>query len=513
MHLQGKISRVYKSSSKQILHVFSGIPNNMRSSKISSTRSTPKVNIRRYLTGYKSSNGLKPFIGNSPRVNEIILAYGQPTVKHSQPKCRNKPPVKKPCSQRVTPVENLNFPVDLVPRARKGSVELNKEKRLVEFLKHEILSCKSDKLELMRDLATYEINMSDGVELLVKLGKLQSEQHMVSKLLLKPDGFIEFKDRLNEGMGKLMGISHEMDTRVDVLESENYEVHPLSPFSKISHAFDCVRKISGVYCVISVNSDSLFSNFILSLSLPSKLLLCLNQQFQLSIRDYEDKVAIKEEIENKILTSLYMDQYESQLEIKWDVNYRKTFLNLFVNIKSLKIPKMVQITESAGAVLLTYVEAKQCVAVSRSLITDKSSVIECSDEYLVRILSKHLRYEAIDDVIIWATKPHKIHSAKEKVSDLMNMKYVLSTLGSFSFQVCKEITVNVDGNEYLISVLAFADIEKIEICYKDDKRIVNLGSSLGRWISDLQFIRFKESPLTILKSLETKNLIRFLFHC
>lgn len=479
---------------------------------MSSTRSTPTVNMRRSLVGYKSPNELKPSIANSPRINDIILAYGQPIVKCSQPKCRNKPPVKKPCSQRVTPVENLNTSVGPVPRLRKRSVELNKEKRLVEFLTQEILSCRSDKLELMRDLATYETNMSEGVELLVKLGKLQSEQYMVSKLLLKPDGFIQFKDRLSEGMGKLMGISHEVDTRVDVIAKENYEVHPLSPFSKISHVFDCVRKISGVYCVINVNSDSLSSNFILSLSLPSKLLLCLNQRFQLSIRDYEDKVAIKEEIENKILTSLYMDQYESQLEIKWNANYRKTFLNLFINIKSLKIPKMVQITESDGAVLLTYVEAKQCVAVSRSLITEKSSVTECSDVYLVRILSKHLRYEAIDDVIIWATKPHKIYNAKEKVSDLMNMKYVLSTLGSFPFQVCKEITVNVDGNEYLISVLAFTDIEKIEICYKDDKRIVDFGSNLGKWISDLQFTRFKESPLTILKSLEMKNLIRFLFH-
>ena len=192
---------------------------------------------------------------------------------------------------------------------------------------HETLKAQSDKLELLRDLSTYEYNLISSLSLSYKSNKIQSFSYDIMSC------YNEYKNTLfdcNSFATQILGIIKEPlkenfeETSKKLEFIENFVVKPRLG-RKVIEDYQGVCVISGIKCVVSIKSKHLESHSI-------KCLLSSNENINLQLKkDLSSQVyklnSYKQAINLYLIQFLYISTVHSCTSLIFDEQYGLSFVS------------------------------------------------------------------------------------------------------------------------------------------------------------------------------------------
>ena len=216
--------------------------------------------------------------------------------------------------------------------------QLNQDIKRKEQLNYEISVAKSDKLEIIRDLSTYESELSNRLNLSNRLETLNASLGSL------PEMFNQFQARSvdNQSIGHLISQGLNQFHNIEIpkvsysLKTEEFAIREYNTLSKMKLLYTAIKSISGVRVVIRIKGDIFLENFLISI-ISSEGEACLNVPIKLdklAVNTLNQPVEITAAIEEKITPHLYLIYCNRTLCLKFDENFPNEKNSVIFNLKN-----------------------------------------------------------------------------------------------------------------------------------------------------------------------------------
>jgi hypothetical protein len=400
------------------------------------------------------------------------------------------------------------------------SIEPYRLKRL--NIINEIRKIKSDRIELVRDLATYDANFSSHNELPAKLDNIKkltkSLPDIYSNLVLFAQSETEILDRMSSGLAQIHKLETETSKHIPEKYGEyceKYQVKSLSDVHKLKLIFKGVRKVSGKRCIVSISSDSTMSKIEVSLITPDRR--CFKRYRIPSDSSLYETIHQNHlsnyEIASIIISHLYLIYYDNQLNLNYDDHCSISFFALCLKLKGFnsEISVLLKQEDDSALIILTepYIEKR----VAYTEFVDNSTEDSFSLDRVSKHLSTHLRYSQELGIhsLDWLSDESNSFKEKEKISKLLDEDYIRTQITEEEFQVFGTFKKELNNKTMSIKLLKCKENLKIRLKYQDKVYELSQDSPDFKFMTSLQGAFLRDSPLTYINSLEFDKTIRKLF--
>lgn len=448
----------------------------------------PKTRVKSYLRAYYSSS--------------LLSTRSEPfKIKTAKEELLQKPPILKPQTSGNK-------------EKQKNPEEVKKKTELL----YEISVAKSDRIEILRDLSTYEYELSNKIHLQDRLDTLTSSLGTLPQMFEKLQDISSENQvismRINEGFTELHSLTQ---SSIDLsYKSEKFPVRPYSTLRKMRLLYTSLKIISGTRVIISVKGDSFLENFLVSI-MTTEGEVCSNVAIKLDILAVDtlnQKVEVNTAIEQKIIPHLYLIYHNRTLQLEFDENFPNDKNSVIINLKNFGRTS-VFVWQADESIFLHVTDPKYEKKINKSqLLSFEQSLSQIPLPALAKSLSAHLRYSSnrTEFEIEWLDSVSAYFYKKETTSNLMNEDYIKESLGTQSFARIWDEEVQINGTKYFVQCLAYHTLKKIVVKTIGGKSLeIAPETQAYKFISNLQSIDLSKHPATLCNSLELRKLIKSFF--
>lgn len=364
-----------------------------------------------------------------------------------------------------------------------------------EKIRYEILKAKSDKLELMRDLSTYEHNLYVGlgyskkIEKFIKIGK-----GLEGKLW-------EYEEGNKKNLEILSGIDavlkgFEKKSGGDLQELGFFEVFGVRPSEtpeKMLENYQGMHSISGISCCISITSKFSNTHMVKCLLLSGQVVeLTIHKQFPNTLLNFSSKV------KEFILPSLYFLISRERYSLLFDKTHGKSFLAITLKLKGL--------SQTITLIINNLQDFFRCeIAQTKfSILIDKFD-LDCKDfsaENLLKQLKNHLFFN--QNSLVWGDDPFNI---RERSSKMLKDNFLSDAFNDYLRKVF-EIKIAVGGKTFKVEGFECQKKKHIKVISSKSTVILQENSQDFKFLFMLQHFSFGKAPKTLTNSLELREMIK-----
>ncbi|CAG9315618.1 unnamed protein product [Blepharisma stoltei] len=424
----------------------------------------------------------------------------------------------------------------------------NNEKKVKESM-FEVQRVLSDKLELIRDLATYENDFSKTKELSISLGRLRMLSTSIPDIYGENEiNQVEEKailQKLNEGLDSIlkMGAETKHLENEGNIENEIFDLKSSYQLRKFESVYQGIFKISSISCIMclikhfgELNNPVEISY---SLSIRSKIQehhiinfrsdkwleyieisveTSFGDAFNINVRvpisnSHQDKKQIYSYTKKSILPHLYFIYSNNELKLQYDYRHSHTFYSLICEIRGFGLCS-VQLTESGDQQVHIQVSSiDDALEVPLSIITPKSSLFLENSDWIKRVVQKYLSYIPQMNGLYWQETDDQgyIFSQKEACSLLMNAEYLKEEFDILMFSEVYAFEIKL-GNS-IFNLQCFGSSQHVKFTAKYDNDVVDVSpeSKSFKLLTDLQSLNLRKCTATLRNSLELELFFRKIF--
>jgi hypothetical protein len=407
-----------------------------------------------------------------------------------------------------------NFPKDKNP-------EKSEKHSKSDFL-HDISVAVSDKFEVLRDLATYEYELTQKISTNLKFEKLMGylgslpQSYALGTSCSQLSGITE---QISEGLGRISTLKTEKQAKV--LSSEGFKIREYNDLRKLKPKYIAVRLISGVRTVISIKGDTFLENFMISL-VTCDSQSCINVPIKLDILDVNtlnNTNEMERPVDEKIIPHLFYTYKNKQLCVAYDKAFPSEKLAVVFKLKNWGWSSAIlSIVEEN--IIIKVTDPIHEKKVSKTLILPHDQTLQSFGAVSIsKVLSSHLRYKktSSDELIEWTDSASEEFHKKESSSKLMREDYIKENLGTKQFTRAWNMNMTISGILFNVECLVYHSSKQLvvtsegykpyEICLKQRPKSELDSFS---YITGLQDFDLAKSPLTVCRSLELRKLIKIM---
>lgn len=390
-------------------------------------------------------------------------------------------------------------------------------------LLYDISVAVSDKFEVLRDLATYEYELTQKTNIPIKLekllGSLGALPHVYEKGIGDSGEHEDITSLIDHGLKSLQMIGGNKAGQE--FKAETFKIREYNTLRKMKIIFKAVRTISGIRVLICIKGDTFFEHFLVSV-ITCDTQFCMNVPVKLDILDVNtlnQEIRIESPVDEKIIPHLYLCYADRNLTIKYDKSFPSDKISVVFKLKvwgwTTAIIKSIEETISINVTDPRY-ERK----ISKSLLlTHDQSLQSISLKYLSSFLSCHLRFKGSKDeeAIEWCESADEEFRKKESGSKLMKEEYIKESLGTQQFVRVWQSQIVIEGQVYYIECFSYHSLLKLIVRFMEKTLEIRTGQHIKsevdmlRFITNLQYFDIFKSPKTICQSLEMRKLIKSYF--
>ena len=411
------------------------------------------------------------------------------SVKHSEAESLNIPLKSSIDMSRISfhsePVQNLQ-------KAAKG-------------LLYDVQKAESDRLELIRDLSTYEHNLSKAVNLIEKLEVFvrlsEPLPDMVDMIELNTEEENFCFNRIEEGLVKVSLLEQSPDRLIES-DREEFSIRRPSLAHALSTVFKGAALISGVYLMVSLVSDPWLENLFFRVAdLGGKAhSLKLKQKISNNLQTREQ---CRQVVKQKLLPFLSLQIENSESSLVFDKKQSVEHYCMAVDVKGFRVCNVVASVKSDTQTLLEVPELEQSIFIEFKLnLKDQLNL-----KKIVKLVIQKLFYDNKKNLFFWGSTAN-FFAIKERNSKFLNEEFIKSAtqdMGNFTQTYTFELS---NGK-----VSCFTDREKVLVQILKNKvsEEFNQESKNFGFLESLQCINVRSAPVTFSKSLELEYLLSKLF--
>ena len=404
--------------------------------------------------------------------------------------------------------ESLNLPqkssIDM-SRISFHSEPIQNLQKAAKSLLYDVQKAESDRLELIRDLSTYECNLSKAVNLIeklevfVRLSKPLPDMVDIIELNTEEENFCF--NRIEEGLVKV-SLLEKSRNRLIKPEKEEFSIRKSSLAHALSTVFKGVTLVSGVYMMASLVSDPWLENLFFRVTdLKGKsYTLKLKQKISNNLQTKQQCIQV---IKTKLLPFLCIQIENSESSLIFDKKQTVEHYCMVVDVKGFRLCNVVASVKSDTQTLLEIPELEQSIFIEFKLnLKDQLNL-----KKILKLVIKQLFYDNKKNVFFWGSTAN-FFAIKEKNSKFLNEEFIKSAtqdMGNFTQTYTFELS---NGK-----VSCFTDREKVLVQILKNKvsEEFNQESKNFGFLECLQCISVRSAPVTFSKSLELEYLLSKLF--
>ena len=375
----------------------------------------------------------------------------------------------------------------------------------------------SDKLELMRDLATYEFLFCRDKAAGEKLGELwavaaEFPSEYVSKSKAASWEHETQKD-ISAGFQHIEEIEFSLqppDIPED-FEKSSFDLRLLNDISRYRQLYRGMHVVSNVHCVVTVKSNGLFRQLIIAaLTLEGIGYPLTVRQDMMERESLMTKEQIKSAVRSFILPHLYFQSGPNGSQLLFHQSYAVTFLSLVIALKGSGAPgpMAVQLTQDGDNVFATMGFGQ--VTINRGELTQKPSIFEEKQRKLADKLRNGLLYVKTDRTVVWLSSPSPsyLFTLKEENSPFVNEEFISERLQTLTFQLQATEKLTIDSVVYKVEFLSHKSLLKLRIACGELSCDIEPGSAEMQFLVCLQCGDWRTGKVTLMRSLELKTVIK-----
>jgi hypothetical protein len=390
--------------------------------------------------------------------------------------------------------------------------KLRQAAKEINALETDIYQGKSDKLELKRDLHTYEYQAGHTVDLTKRLTEIANTTETLP-------GFITVAEAIStQARGLFLGIQCQLEDFAKPEERVQREVltRPLGlqlRMADTSHHLRTVYrgagKVSGQTCILHIMANKALMDLRVIALTPEQNSLT----FQLKQKAVSEVDTLKY-LKSYILPFLYVRWNKlGELDLALDRDVGHRLGSLFLQVQGSRRKILLHMKEDGMEVSFSSSHTEASLLVSIDKITANSSIFSHPYEELKAILEEKLLILHNPERLVWVQEGAQgvTFKAKEKGSKLLDPDYLSERLHDFVQVLVAKEELTVDGHWYVIELYAHKTVEKLRITGRDHYEEIGADSQLMKLVKGLQFELLQKSIKTLLCSLELEVVVKALF--
>ena len=366
---------------------------------------------------------------------------------------------------------------------------------------HLIMKSKSDKLDLSRDLATYEYSLIEYMNFPLLLNQLSTCWKRIkasndsSSNALSQDLTNKINSVSSTQKPSLAGLPASMLI-------EKFELRPRKG-EVVTQSFTGVLYISSVLCTVSVQS-TYFSNHSISVLLPQGRSLALTLTQDISEYPERNNFSFELGLRHLIFPYLLIDSREKSLRLAYN---KDLFLHSCIfYIKLMGFPASITliVTDSQDYFLFEVKNTKLSLTVEKLAMETRDLLPQSLNKLKLEVKSRLFLYKS---KLVWGKHPFLM---RESSSRLLNAEYLKLALDAELVKVFS-IKVRVADSSFKVEGFQLRDSKHIKISSAKSAVTIHDYSDEFYLIFALQGMRFEKNLATLEASLELKMVIRNIF--
>ncbi|CAG9311658.1 unnamed protein product [Blepharisma stoltei] len=393
----------------------------------------------------------------------------------------------------------------------------NNEKKIKDGM-YEIQTALSDKLELMRDLATYENNFSKSKDLSILLGRLRVLSASIPDTYDENNGIqteekVVYK-KLTEGLNSLLNLETQHSPKLghSQVEYESFDLKSIYQIQKFESVFQGIFNISCISSIINFRSDKWLEYIEITVQTPYGDFFNMNIRLAIS-NSYQNKKQVSAYAKKSILPHLYYIYYKNELKMNYDYRHSHTFYSLICRIRGWGVCSVELTENNEQQVHIQVSSIDDALEVPIYIITSKSSLFLETSDWLKRVIEKYLCYIPEMNGLYWHEVGDQgfIFFQKEMSSILMNDEYLKEELDILLFSELYTFEAKINNAVFVIEILGSTQHVKINVKYENETVDISSESKRFKLLTDLQSLNIRKGIETLRSSLELELFLRKVF--
>lgn len=464
----------------------------------------------------RSKSSVK-IINKSIRRPEIIESFDKDNTKSSKMKkvYGNLPSMKRFKSQRDQKITSLQSNIPVTPPNNQVHIiqGISKtEKRIKRFpersgeknqLAYEVLKAQSDKLELSRDLSTFDYNFYLECDLIQKFRAIKFEAIRMSKSISFYENLVSNGEVLQTKVMKAFE-TNELNIKKSQDHPNYNEVFPikksLSPIN--THYFKGVFNISGLKCLGNVASQFYLQHTFKILYNNSQYLNTVIEKNLVKII-HEKSINYKQAVFEYIVPHLYIKHTGEVNTLLFDEDCGSKYYAVSIKPKGGKQMLTLFVYFFNSTVNFKVLGTN----ISLALTKDESYVLESnmSNTELRKIIQKHLFW--FQNGLVWGDC---LFDLLETESNYLKDQYLAE---AFNDYLKKTFSFKLNFCERKLKIEGFECQKKKHIKIYTANSVITLQENSREYklLFDLQSLDFYQLTNTLSKSLELKIVLNSIF--
>ena len=388
----------------------------------------------------------------------------------------------------------------------KSTVPINLE-QTSKILTYDIQKAMSDKLELIRDLSTYEYNFSSECDVFTTLHKIYDIVRPLPHAVKSIEEIIHNEsscyETLLNGLTSISSLQTE-DKLEQSAECEDLIVRAINEAHFLSPVFEGFSIISGVRCMVSLVSDKWLESLRFQAMTIEGSVYTLTMIQSMSNSLYTNKQLL-DIIHEKLLPFLSLHMENQKTTMIFDSQQGSSYYSLLCHLKGYGLCNVQVTVKSESTLALEVPSIDQTVYAQ---IDQDASELFQNKIKLARLVQERLVYSKNARTLFWE-EYGEIFMRREKGSKLFNEDYLRSVMDMGHF----DQTYSVDIQKLGVRIDCFVYKEQIILKATFMKETIEIDSvsKFYSYLQDLQFFTMSKSPKTLASSLEVEALLLRIF--
>lgn len=457
---------------------------NSHTSKASIAILAEKTRVRNYFSLY-SSTATKDLVKTAEKSDHEDEGTGQ--IKH--------------LVKMNSGLKNIS---EIVAKPTKNIDCLQALQRKCTDLIYEIQKAKSDKLELERDMATYEYEFSKSIKIFESLSKINE----LSKSI--PDTSLEINDlddQLSSSFTNYLRIADSPHTLQ--IDSEVFELkHPAYSKAK-STLLTCSIKISDIPCIAHIHGTKWLEELEITIST-----LC-NKTFKKSLKHtilslYSTKQELQNIVTSEILSKFYFlyNHSKSSYLLMHNPDHGSKFKTFFSLIRGYGVCSL-SLSVNNSRLNIQVIEKNEILEVPIEILK-VNKLEEINMKTVKHLVQNFIYYDKYNKGFYWQNEidPESVFSTKEANSNFLKDDYLKEVLSMKNFKINCNFQVYLMDMEFLVELYTYKQQHKLIIFYGRESVEIPQESKHFKFLIDLQWFNILACPTTLKRSLEIQMLIK-----
>ncbi|OMJ84730.1 hypothetical protein SteCoe_14120 [Stentor coeruleus] len=463
----------------------------------------------------RSKSSVK-IINKSIRRQEIIESFDKDNIKNSKIKkvYGNLPSMKRFKSQRDPKIVSIQSNIPSTPL--NNHVNINQvisrtEKKIKKFpersgekdkLVYEILKAQSDKLELSRDLSTFDYNFYLEFDLIRKFRSIKSEAFSMLKSISFYEKLVTNGEALQIKVVKTIEENESIKKSQDSLNC--IEIFPIKKSLTPNNVynFEGMFNISGITCPGSITSQFYLKHTLKILYENSQYLHTVIEKKLVKII-HEKNISYKQAVLEYIIPHLYIKHTGKVSTLHFDEACGLKYYAVSVKLKGAKQKFTLFVYFIKNSVIFEVIGTN----ISLNITRDEIGLFETSVNIveLKKVIQKHLFW--IQNGLVWG---NCVFDIKETESNYLKDQYLAE---AFNDYLQKSFSFKINFCERKLKIEGFECQKKKHIKIYTANSVITLQENSREYklLFDLQSMDFYQLAKTLSKSLELKIILNSIF--